>query len=101
AAIVCLIGGFGAPYLFLLAGLFALLCLGCGLAHPCLERYVESAEYQSRNIPYIPPVTPDTLPDEEVLVRGVQKPTSEPDPTLLLPVEERSSAHSEELLRST
>jgi hypothetical protein len=64
---------------------------------------VRKAIYQDRCaaalLAYVPPVTPNTLPAEEVLVRGAQEPTQEQSAMLLRAAEESADTPSE-LLRA-
>jgi hypothetical protein len=53
----------------------------------------------AKNIPYVPPVTPSTLPAEEVLVRSAQEPSA-PSETLRAGVKGEET-EAEELLRSS
>lgn len=52
------------------------------------------------NIPYVPPVTADILPVEEVLVRGAEAPAAT-SATLLRPTTATQETKTEELLRVT
>ena len=54
-----------------------LLLAGSGFVGSKLWELSGEAEAESNAIPYVPPVTPDTLPAEEILVRGAQEPTEE------------------------
>jgi hypothetical protein len=63
-------------------------------------RFVEKVTQENVDIPYVPPVTVDTLPTEEVLVRGAQEPTEEQSSVLLRPVEESADTPAEQLLRA-
>ena len=51
-----------------------------------------------RDTDYVPPVTPDTLPAEEILMRGAKLPSPEPGRTLLRATQTVETA-DEELLR--
>ena len=53
-----------------------------------------------KSIPYVPPVTPNTLPAEEVLVRGSQEPTQEQS-TVLLRAAGENTDRPEEMLRAS
>lgn len=52
-------------------------------------------------IPYVPPVTADTLPAEEVLVRGTVEPTGQQSEVLLRGAQGGGVTPAEELLRSS
>jgi len=54
---------------------------------------------ESRRLPYVPPLNPDTLPAEEVLVRGAEEPPIVPSEVLLRATNERETP-KEELLRA-
>ena len=63
-----------------------------------MDQFVDRAR-QEADIPYVPPVAPNTLPAEEVLVRGAQKPSEEI--LLLRAAAGIKEAPVEELLRAT
>jgi hypothetical protein len=58
------------------------------------------AKQAAAQLPYVPPVTPSTLPAEEVLVRGATEPPT-PNETLLRPAVNRDEKNTAELLRSS
>lgn len=68
-------------------------------------RFSESAQKahgEARQLPYVPPVTPDSLPAEEVLLRGSQEPLQEQGKTLLRAADGSSADTPEqELLRAS
>lgn len=61
--------------------------------------YVRMADRDVRSLPYVPPVTPDTLPAEELLVRGAERPPTEESIVLLRAAGESVETPAEELLR--
>jgi hypothetical protein len=73
------------------------LGLGFLLLLVLVWRFVKSMLGQAKKIPYVPPVTIGTLPDEEILVRGVKAPSTPADVLLRPTGQEKSSAA--ELLR--
>ena len=56
---------------------------------------------QALKVPYVPPVTADTLPAEEILVRGSQEPTQEQSRVLLRGTYSRTGTGEQELLRGS
>jgi len=64
------------------------------------ERVVTDLEAKARNMPYVPPVSLDTLSAAEVLVRGAQEPSA-PSETLLRATVKGEETKPEELLRSS
>jgi hypothetical protein len=90
----------------ILSSLFAIgLLLGCGLSGAlswyCRNRILAS-QRQARQLSYVPPVTPKTLPAEEILVRGSEEPPVQQSEVLLRaakPGQQEMSA--EELLRAS
>lgn len=72
---------------------FGGVCLGCA--------YLTRMAYQTtKQIPYVPPVTTDTLPGEEVLLRGSQEPTQKQSQLLLKIPDNRSRPADQDLLRA-
>ncbi|HZT43847.1 MAG TPA: hypothetical protein VFA07_16895 [Chthonomonadaceae bacterium] len=59
------------------------------------------ARLEAKQLPYVPPVTPDTLPAEEVLVRGSEEPTQEQCNVLLRSADGSTGTGEQELLRSS
>jgi len=55
---------------------------------------------RAKALPYIPPLTPGTLPAEEVLIRGAQPPTEGQGALLLRAAEESVNTPAKELLRA-
>src|SRR5438045_255536 len=55
---------------YIWAFFFALLAIGGAVACPKILNIINEARRFDAQIPYAPPVTSDTLPAEEVLVRG-------------------------------
>ncbi len=60
---------------YVFAMLAALAFSGCYFLMAHSERLLHVMEREVKSIPYVPPVTPDTLPAAEVLVRGAEPPT--------------------------
>jgi hypothetical protein len=58
-------------------------------------------DVQEEAIPYVQPVTINTLPAEEVLVRGSEEPIQEQSTSLLRAAGERDEFPVEELLRAS
>jgi hypothetical protein len=54
---------------------------------------------EAKSLPYIPPVTPDTLPPDEILVRGSEEPPVAQSEVLLRAAKATQEAAKEELLR--
>lgn len=54
---------------------------------------------EARQLPYVPPVTADSLPQEEILLRGAQPPPQEQGKLLLRGATDRKEISSQELLR--
>ena len=65
-----------------------------------LQRSVAWMERRDKSIAYVPPFTPDTLPADEVLVRGSQEPIQEQSSVLLRGAGEKNDK-PEQLLRAT
>ena len=73
-------------------GFFPLfLCLVC-------LNDVKNTKQKSRRLPYVPPVTPETLPADEILVRGAQPPPVVQN-EVLLRAATAASTPKEELVR--
>jgi hypothetical protein len=64
------------------------------------SRYLVQKADEAATLPYIPPVTPDTLPAEEMLVRGSEEPQAGSE-TLVRPSTATRETPAEQLLRST
>lgn len=64
-----------------------------------IQRDIEHTIHDLAKTRFVPPVTADTLPAEEVLVRGAEAPTATRE-TLLRPIRATQEAKTEELLRS-
>ena len=98
AALFCLyIGGIPllvSPIVFVAALLIASLCIL--FADLARRRYEEAQQ-----LPYVPPVTADTLPAEEVLVRASEKPKEEQSQILLRGTDSSAGTGEQELLRSS
>ena len=75
----------------LLAGYF--LCARIG------QRMIRSA--QEMNVAYVPPATPNTLPAEEILVRGAAEPTAAHSDVLLRAAQGEQATPKEDLLRAS
>jgi hypothetical protein len=61
---------------------------------------IQQIRHKAKQVPYVPPVTPSTLPAEEILVRGASEPSA-PSDTLLRAGVKGEEAKVEELLRSS
>jgi hypothetical protein len=66
-----------------------------------IYRYTNRVEKEALSIPFVPPFTPDTLPAEEVLVRGSEEPTQEQNTVLLRAAEESADIPAVQLLRAS
>ena len=105
AAILCtfaaLIAALGAPaYWPYCAGGALVLALFAFIGSRtvrAMDRYVEAVRGEA-DISYVPPVTPDTLPAEEVLMRGAERPQE--DTVLLRPSTDSVHVPDDELLRA-
>ncbi|HZT44245.1 MAG TPA: hypothetical protein VFA07_18920 [Chthonomonadaceae bacterium] len=64
-------------------------------------REARKAHRTARQLAYIPPVTADTLPDGEVLVRGSEEPIQEQSKVLLRGTEASAGTGEQELLRGS
>ena len=78
-------------------GIVVGLCFGVVTLR--LTVLVRQAHRTVKQLPYVPPVTADTLPAEEVLVRGSQEPTLEQGKVLLRGIQSSPGAGETELLR--
>ncbi len=76
----------------------ALLAFGLYMALCCSVRDGRALRRQIAQLPYIPPVTPDTLPAEELLVRGAEEPKQAQSEVLVRPVMHEQETPSEQLL---
>jgi hypothetical protein len=79
---------------------FTMLTVITGLACRSAYQFIEKASEEEMQIPYAPPVRPDTLPAEEVLVRGAQEPAREQSGMLLRAADENVEVPIEQLLRA-
>ena len=85
----------------LVIGLLMLaLAAGCGWGIYWGIRDVRATKESVDRIPYVPPITIEHLPPEEILVRGSGEPSHSPQEALLRPAGNRETPH-EELLRLT
>ena len=84
-------------YIGLLLCIFMASCMGVVYFAILLNYYHKNIKH----IPYVPPVTSDTLPAEEVLVRGSEEPTQEQSKVLLRGTECSMGTGEQELLRSS
>jgi hypothetical protein len=84
----------------LFMALCALLTMAGGHGCSRIGLFFEQAYREEAAIPYVPPLRPESLPAEEVLVRGAQEPVQEQSASLLRAAEERAEASAEELLRA-
>ncbi|HLK60928.1 MAG TPA: hypothetical protein VKU00_30470 [Chthonomonadaceae bacterium] len=74
-------------------------CIGL-LSWKC-ARSAYQTHQEGRRLPYIPPVTSDTLPAAEVLVRGSVEPTQEQSQILLRGTDGSAGIGEQELLRGS
>jgi hypothetical protein len=81
--------------LILLMTVGALACGGLGLYQ---YRAAQLARDRIARLSYVPPVTPNTLPAEEILVRGCEQPAAQSD-SLLRATQNVPETPSQELLR--
>jgi hypothetical protein len=74
-----------------------------GMGYRCWDMYhfIKNVKEEQAAMAYSPPVTPNTLPAEEVLVRGSQEPTQEQSTVLLRAAGVGEEVPSEELLRAS
>jgi hypothetical protein len=77
--------------------LFAMSSAACWLVFAGCKWGIRTGRQMS-NLPYVPPITPSTLPPEEILVRSAQEPSS-PSETLLRATMTGNETKAEELLR--
>ena len=77
-----------------LLGLFTFACWR-------LVMFTRKTHQETKQLPYVPPVTPATLPTEEILVRGVEEPTGQQSEFLLRGAQGSAETPAGELLRST
>ena len=89
------------PQFYLTTLVSILLTVGGGYISWKLGKLTDRAEQEERSLAFVPPVTPDTLPAEEVLVRGAQELTQEQSTVLLRAAEESVASPTEELLRAS
>jgi len=64
-------------------------------------RLAYESHRKAKQLPYFPPVTADTLPAEEVLVRGSEEPAQEQGKVLLRCTDGSTGIGEQELLRSS
>jgi hypothetical protein len=74
------------------------LSAGFGLMARQAIRLMDKGRAATR-IPYVPPVTPDTLPADEILVRGAEEPLIAQNEVLLRAARQGQETPKEELLR--
>ena len=79
-----------------------LIILGCIMGRTALRsgHYARRQVSSAALLPYIPPITSDTLPVDEVLVRGSEEP-AEQSCVLLRAAGERADIPAEQLLRAS
>jgi|SRR5579884_273968 len=77
------------------------LCLLFWVASFRLGYLARQAHRTAKQLPYVPPVTADTLPAEEVLVRGSEQPSQEQGKVLLRGTGGSVGTGEQELLRSS
>ena len=80
-------------------GIVVGLCFGVVTLR--LTVLVRQAHRTVKQLPYVPPVNPNTLPAEEVLVRGSEEPAQEQGKVLLRGTDGSAGAEKQELLRSS
>ncbi|HZT43960.1 MAG TPA: hypothetical protein VFA07_17470 [Chthonomonadaceae bacterium] len=88
------------------AGPFALIAVAAvfvmvGVTTCVLVALSDKVRQRAEQIPYVPPVTGDTFPAEEVLVRGSEEPAQEQSKVLLRGTDGSTGAGELELLRSS
>lgn len=66
-----------------------------------MVRAAHRAHREAKQLPYVPPVTADILPAEEVLVRGSAQPAQEQSKVLLRGTDSSAGTGEQELLRSS
>ena len=72
---------------------FSVVCWGCA--------YLTHLAYQTtKQLPYVPPVTAETLPGEEVLLRGADEPALEQSKLLLRATDGSAHSPDQDLLRA-
>jgi|SRR5579871_2441662 len=85
--------------------LIAIVCFGTSLFFGrifwLLVRSTRKAYRTVKQLLYVPPVTANTLPAEEVLVRGSEEPTEEQGKVLLRGTDGSAGAGEQELLRGS
>jgi hypothetical protein len=72
----------------------------CSVLCRALWRTIDAAHNEAKRIPWVPSVTPSTLPAEEILVRGAAEPSA-PNETLLRAGVKGEATKAEQLLRSS
>ena len=79
-----------------------LICsIFCGGGFLLLARSARMIHRASKQLPYVPPVTAATLPNEEVLLRGSDASAQEQSSVLLRGTQSGEETDGEELLRSS
>jgi hypothetical protein len=71
------------------------------LAARQVTRFAHRVHRKAKQLPYVPPVTVNTLPAEEVLVRGSEEPKEEQGKVLLRGTGGSEGTGEQELLRSS
>ena len=71
------------PRLMFIPGMMVLFALAAGNISWESHQFYQKAIQEKATLLHVPPVRPDTLPAEEVLVRGSQEPTLEQSGVLL------------------
>jgi hypothetical protein len=71
----------------------------CGPASWYCRKRMKESEQLAAKVPYVPPVTPDTLPADEILVRGSEEPPVVQSEVLLRAAKAGQETPQEELLR--
>lgn len=97
-ACLCLVSAFFDYFLLVPAVILTLFALLGGFLSYKLDRFVEHAKQIEAAIRYCPPVRPDILPLQEILVRASQEPEQS---SVLLRAAESANTPAEQLLRAT
>src|SRR5579871_2143700 len=66
-----------------MSGLFSIIAVIFGGFVWLFARFARQAHQEAKQLPYVPPIAADTLPAEEVLVRGSEQPAQEQGKVLL------------------
>lgn len=96
-AIYCLIARPHGYFFFTFMATFGALCISW--LSWLLTLAVYDIHQEARQLPYVPRVTSDTLPNEEVLVRGAEEPASPQSEVLLRGAQGSGEMAEQELLR--